>query len=360
MPVYKDEKRGTWYVSTYVEYKDGTKKRVMKRGFKTKREAKEFENDLVFQSTMDTSDNYNFDDVAKEYLEWYKSRRKESSYRKVESLINVRLIPYFRKKKIKEITRRDVVKMQNKMLDKYSVSGAKRTHTMLSTILNYAITMEYISNNVAREVGNIQSTQPKNINYWTLSEFKTFISHVDNTMYKSFFMCLFFGGFRKGELLAINWKDINFKNNTIDINKTATRNKITTPKNESSIRVVKMPNHTINLLRQLKLKVKPKEDYFVFGEYYRHIHETTVDRWYDKYIKSSGVQRIRIHDFRHSHASYLINNKHDIQIVSKRLGHTDVSTTLDIYSHLYPNKEEDAVEQMEKDFTTADLVKLIN
>src|SRR5699024_8420852 len=142
--------------------------------------------------------------------------------------------------------------MQNKMLDKYSISGAKRTHTMLSTVLNFAIKMEYITINVAREVGNIQASQPKQIEYWTLDQFKEFISHVDDLMHKSFFMCLFFGGFRKGELLAITWKDVNFDNNTIDINKSASRNAVTTTKNESSVRIVKMPNHTMNLLRQLK------------------------------------------------------------------------------------------------------------
>lgn len=360
MPVYKDEKRKTWYVSTYIEYRDGTRKKIMKRGFKTKTEAKEYENDLIFESKFDTSENPTLKSVCKEYLEWYKPRRKASSYRKAESLIDVRLLPYFKNKRIKDITKRDIVLMQNKMLDKYSISGAKRTHTMLSTILNFAIKMEYLTVNVARDVGNIQAAQPKQINYWTLNEFKSFISHVDNLMHKAFFMCLFFGGFRKGEILAINWKDVDFDNNKIDINKSASRNAVTTPKNESSVRVVKMPNHTMNLLRQLKLQVNPKDDYFVFGEFYRHMHETTIDRWYDKYIEKSGMTRIRLHDFRHSHATYLINNNHDIQIVSKRLGHKDVSTTYDIYAHLYPNKEDDAVKQMEDDFQTADIIKLIN
>lgn len=358
MPVYKDEKRGTWYVSCYVETKDGKRKKVMRRGFKTQSEAKKAEAELIFNASLENPDNPTFTELAQEYLEWYKQRRKTSSYRKIESVVRIRLLPYLKNKRIQDITRRDVMKLQNELLSKYEVNSAKRTHTVLSSILNYAIKMEYLTRNVAREVGNIEARQDKRMEYWTLDEFKKFIQHVDDLMYKAFFMCLFFGGFRKGELLAITWKDVNFDDNTIDINKTVSRNKITSPKNESSNRVIKMPNHTMNLLRQLKLKRKPKPDHFVFGEFYDHIAETTLDRRYDEYIKKSKVKRIRIHDFRHSHASYLINNGYDIQIVSKRLGHSNVSTTLDIYAHLYPNKEDDAIAQMENDFKPADIIRL--
>lgn len=358
MPVYKDKKRGTYYVSVYVETRDGERKKVMRRGFKSRQEAKKAEAELIFNASFESSDNPTFAELAEEYLAWYKQRRKASSYRKIESMIRIRLIPYLKNKKVQDITKRDVMRLQNNLLDKYEINSAKRTHAVLSSIFNYAIKVEYLTKNVAREVGNIQARQEKRMDYWTIDEFKKFIKHVDDLMYMAFFMCLFFGGFRKGELLAITWKDINFDDNTIDVNKTVSRNNITSPKNESSNRVLKMPNHTMNLLRQLKLNRKPKADYFVFGEYYNHLHESTLDRKYDEYIKKSKVKRIRIHDFRHSHASYLINNKYDIQIVSKRLGHSNVSTTYDIYSHLYPNKEDDAIAQMEADFKPADIIKL--
>lgn len=359
MAIYRDNKRGTYYVSVYVEDKNGEKKRVMRRGFKTQAEAKRAEADIIFNYSKEFLENPTFKELSKEYLEWYKLRRKASSYRKIESMINVRILPKLKNKRIQEITRRDVMRLQNDFLNQYTVNSAKRTHTVLSSVLNYAIKMEYLSNNVAREVGNIQANQEKRMEYWTLEEFKEFIVHVDDLMYKTFFMCLFFGGFRKGELLALTWKDVNFNNHILDINKTTTRQDVTTTKNESSTRLVQMPNHTINLLRQLKLKVKPKQNYFVFGEYHTHLHDSTIDRHYAKYIKKSKVRRIRIHDFRHSHATYLINNNYDIQIISKRLGHSNVSTTYDIYAHLYPNKEEEAIKQMEQDFGTADMINLI-
>src|SRR5699024_8686355 len=95
-----------------------------------------------------------------------------------------------------------------------------------------------------------------------------------------------------------------------------------------------MPQHTMRLLKKLKLQNKNKPNYVVFGEYKDHISETTIDRHYDQFIKKSGVKRIRLHDFRHSHVSYLINKGVDITLISKRVEHDDTSTTLNYYGYI--------------------------
>lgn len=353
MAIYKDKKRGTYYISVIVEDKYGKKKRLVRRGFKTQALAKKAEAELIFTTQLEkhNAEDPTLEAVSMEYLNWYKQSRKKTSYNKTESVVRIRLLPYFKNKKIKDLTRRDVINFQTYSLENWSTSGAKRNHVVLSAILNFAIKLEYINSNVAREVGNINKREEKTINYWTLSEFTDFIECVDDLMYETFFSMLYFGGFRKGELLALEWKDIYFKTNTINVAKTAFKNDVTSTKTYQN-RIVKLPQHTMNLLRQLKLKkgVEQKQDYKVFGEYHKHIAEATIDRRYDKYIEKAGVKRIRIHDFRHSHASYLINNSIDIQIVSKRLGHEDITTTYNTYAHLYPHKEDEAVELMEKDF----------
>lgn len=114
---------------------------------------------------------------------------------------------------------------------------------------------------------------------------------------------------RKGEALALTWKDIDFDENKIMINKTVYHRKVTTTKTKASRRTFIMPKHTIRLLSKLKTSQENyKPDYVVFGEFYDHIPTTSIDRYFAKYVKASGVKKIRIHDFRHSHASYLINN----------------------------------------------------
>ena len=362
MPVYKDKKRNTWYVSTYVEYKDGTRKRVMKRGFRTRKEAILYENELLFESALESSDNPLFSDVLDEFINHYEKRRKPSSVHRLKKESRLYFKPFFESKRIKDVGRSDVVRFHDFLLDKLSVNTAKNVHGYLVGMLNYAIKMEYINNNVASEVGGISATSETNIDYWTLEEFKEFIQVVEEGKHKAIYMLLFFSGARVGELLALQWKDVDFDNNIIDIHKTTShQNEVASPKTQSSIRKIKIPNHTMNLLRQLKLTKPHKANYFVFGEYYRPFSRNGVQHTYNKIFKDkkTSVKRIRIHDFRHSHAAYLINNGFDIQIISKRLGHSKVSTTYDVYGHLYPHKEDDAVALMEKEFGVSEVVKLI-
>ncbi|WP_017470668.1 tyrosine-type recombinase/integrase [Amphibacillus jilinensis] len=358
MTVYKDKKRGTYYYSAIVDLPNGERKRYMKRGFKTKKEAKNAEIEFLYNFEVEDEENLSFGQIADMYLSWYKKRRKASSYTKIESIVRVHLMPRFEHKKIKDIIKRDIVRFHDHLLDHLSVVSAKKVHTVLSAVLNYAISLEYLRVNVAREVGNIDIKVSKNIDFWTIDEFKEFIAVVDDLMFQTFFMVLFYGGLRKGEALALTWNDIDFDNNIIDINKTVYHGRITSPKNESSVRKIKMPQHTMNLLGELKLQSKIKMDYVVFGTFKDHIAHTTIDRYFHQYIEQVEVKRIRIHDFRHSHASYLISLGNDIQIVSKRLGHANTSTTYDIYSHLYPNAEDDAIAQMEEDFKPASVVKI--
>ena len=359
MAIYKDKNRGTWYVSVYVEIKNGDRKRVLRRGFKTRADAKKAESEIIFNASIESPDNPFFVDVVDEYISWYEKRRKASSVHRLKKECRLYIKPFFENKFIQDIQRRDVVRFHDFLLDKLSVTTSKNIHSYLSAIFNFALKMEYVNNNVAREVGNIQVSENKKFDYWTLDEFKEFLKVVDNFKYQTLFMCLFYSGARIGELLGLTWKDIDFDNNMIDINKTASEGKVTSPKTKSSIRIIKMPNHTMNLLRQLKLQTNPKDDYFIFGEFYDPLARTSVQDYYNRLFDKTKVKRIRVHDFRHSHASYLINNGYDIQMVSKRLGHAKVSTTYDIYAHLYPNKEDEAVAMMEDDFKPADVIKLI-
>ncbi len=358
MAIYRDKKRGTYFYSVYVDLPNGERKRYLKRGFKTRAEAKKAEIDFLYNFDVEDEENITFGKLADMYLRWYEKRRKASSYKKIESVVRVHLKPIFEHKLVKDINKRNIVRMHDDLLDTLSVVSAKKVHTVLSAIFNYGIDLEYMRINVAREVGNIDMKENKVINFWTIDEFKQFIEVIDTLKYRAFFMTLFYGGLRKGEALALTWNDIDFKNNTINIDKTAYFRNITSPKNESSIRKIKMPQHTMNLLGELKLETANKIDYVVFGEFYDHMPETTIDVRYNEYVEKSKVKRIRIHDFRHSHASYLINQGNDIQIVSKRLGHANTSTTYDIYSHLYPNAEDEAIAKMEDDFKSADVIQI--
>src|SRR5699024_10041294 len=157
--------------------------------------------------------------------------------------------PFF-DKRIQNITKRDVVQFHDFLLEKLAVSTAQTAHKDLSSILNYAISMEYIEKNVAREVGNIDKKRKKHVNYWTIEEFKEFMKVVDNDRYRALFLLLFYSGARIGEVLALTWADLN--DDTVRINKRYYNNEIDTTKSDSSTRNVKIPKHTVNALNAIR------------------------------------------------------------------------------------------------------------
>ncbi|MEC2597001.1 site-specific integrase, partial [Bacillus cereus] len=152
---------------------------------------------------------------------------------------------------------------------------------------------------------------------------------------------------------ALTWEDINFEEKTININKTEFNRKITKPKTKSSNRIIMLPSLVIDLLKNLKehatVKSPIKINYVVFGEFYTSISASTLDRKYTNYVLNAGVKRILLHEFRHSHASYLINKGVSPLIVAQRLGHSDVAATLNTYSHLYPSKQAEVIAFIEED-----------
>src|SRR5699024_12033378 len=105
--------------------------------------------------------------------------------------------------KVKDIRKRHVTNMQDDLLDEYSVSHAKKIHTTLSATLNFGITQEYLEENVAREVGNIDLKPKKHMNLWVLDEFKQFLSVVGDLTYRSFIITSYYGGLRKVGALAV-------------------------------------------------------------------------------------------------------------------------------------------------------------
>src|SRR5690625_2908743 len=148
MAIYKDEKRGTYYFSVYVELKNGERKRIMRRGFKSRGEARKAEAEVILDVEEEDSDNPLFIDVVDEYISWYKKRRKASSLHRLKKECRLYIKPFFENKFIQDIKRRDIMNFHDFLLDKLAVSTSKNVHSYLSAIFNYAIQMEYLKVNV--------------------------------------------------------------------------------------------------------------------------------------------------------------------------------------------------------------------
>lgn len=190
--------------------------------------------------------------------------------------------------------------------------------------------------------------------FYTYEEFKQFLSVEEDIMYICLFEILYYCGLRRGELLGLTWNDINFnsrrltvRNNVVSVkNESGGYWSISTPKTASSARTIPLPAVLIEHLKQLKNESKKiygfSEWWFIAGNI-KPIADSTLRKRNNDNASKAGVQRIRIHDFRHSCASLLINNGANVTIVAKYLGHTKIEETLNTYSHMFENKLNEVV-----------------
>ena len=205
--------------------------------------------------------------------------------------------------------------------------------------------------------------------FWEPEHFKAFIEVVNDVMDHDLFSFLYYTGARKGEMLALTWKDINFASNTVRSEKTVTFKAkgtswlITSPKTKGSFRTITMSDKLVATMKKSKEKQSTyygfSEDSFVFS-LDRPLPQETLRRNFKNYLQKVNqnadepIPDIRIHDFRHSHASYLINNMSDRFTnfdVAKRLGDT-VATLQDIYAHWFKQADKNIVDMMNEQQTT--------
>ena len=300
--------------------------------------------------------NLTFEQAAKNYYKFVKLKLKQSSYRTVTNRIDNHILPFFQDKNIYELTMFDFMEWQeyiNKKNFKYMYKST--LFTCFVTFLNFCMKFYNLKENVASKVGNFKNNEIENTgNIWTIEEYQKFINSVDNNIYHALFNFLFFSGCRMGEALALTFEDL--ENNIISINKTATRffdhnKRITTlPKTKKSIRRISIDNllkSEIENLREYYIThySNYNNKFYIFGGN-KIIPPTTLTRKKNYYCDKAHVKRIKIHEFRHSHACLLFQNNVPIDEISSRLGHAKLSMTMDIYLRYMPTNEKRVIETL--------------
>ena len=351
MPVFKNEDNGTWYVmARYVNWK-GERKQKCKRGFATKKEAQEWER--MFQLQNSSNMDMSFEAFTELYIRDMKSRLKENTWLTKEHIIRTKILPYFGKLKISEISTKEVIAWQNEMLayrdekkKPYSQTYLKTLHNQLSAIFNHAVRYYELRSNPAAKAGNMGSEEHKEMLFWTKEEYKKFsFEMMDKPVSFYAFEMLYWCGIREGELLALTPADFDFEKCTVSITKSYQRlngqDLITTPKTEKSNRVIKMPQFLADemqdYLKQL-YGIEPNDRMFTVTKSYLH-------REMDRGAKEAGVKRIRIDDIRHSAVSLLIDMGFTATAIADRVGHESIDIIYN-YAHLFPSKQTEMAEKL--------------
>lgn len=364
MAVYKDEKNNTWLVKTVYKDFTGKRKYITRRGFKTKREAKEAEA-MILLSKKDNNivnSSITFEELYKEYNEYISLRVKESTLITNDNQVQLHIMPYFKSKKITDITVKDIQAWQEVLLKNkknYSLRYLRNLHIRFSAVMRYGVQQGYLMNNVLEKQGNFEKDDhiKKEMEFFTYEEWQKFESVLKEDVYKLLFQFLYYTGARIGEALSLTFNDFDEGFTEVNINKTITTKtkktgiNITSTKTRDSVRTILLPDVLIKEMNKhfndcISISGFSRNDY-VFG-ISKPISTTNIERRKNKACEQAKLKKIRIHDFRHSHASFLINNGVEPIVISKRLGHSSVRTTLEVYSHMFEKQNRKAIDVINK------------
>lgn len=366
-PVKTKDGRSWFFKTNYVDL-EGNRKQFKSKKYELKSQALEAER--VFLLTL--SDKVEEKDITFEEL-IIKFKSEQRNKVKISTLSNYNKYTKFFKGLYKIKLKDFNITHYNKWkyeIDKLDISTTYKNciYKIFKTILNFAIKYyNYNFNSVMSKMTNFNNPNEikKEMLYWTYEEFDKFIKVEENICYKTFFEVLYYSGLRKGEANALNWKDVNFESKSISINKNITQKIkgekyiILTPKTKSSNRILPLTDKLIVSLKELKSYYKKyenfSEEWFVFGGINplpdSNIHKHKKDNCIkvNKNLpQCEQIPEIRVHDFRHSCASLLISKGASIALVSKYLGHSNISTTLNTYTHIFKNDLEKIVEELNK------------
>lgn len=277
-----------------------------------------------------------FGEVKEEYLKYASTRHKKQGYILISQNISSYILPYFINKDVDSLTKLDVIHWQDIILSKnYTNKFNALLHYTFNDFIKYCVLCDYLKENVVLQVGPFKKKiEYRPHNTYTIWQFRWFRLHLDNFVIKQYFNFMYFYGTRPSEAMALKFSDIDGLNVHIihSIHRKGKR-ELDTPKNRSSIRTIK-----ISLLMKFRIWLLKRfygnydNDYFIFGGS-NPLSPTTIDRHKKKACNKAKIMCITQHEFRHSYATRMIGKGKPINKVSKIMGHSTPSITLDVYTH---------------------------
>lgn len=281
-----------------------------------------------------------FEEAYEEYKIYAQKRHKKQSFDCFVYNFNANILSYFKGFKLLDISYSDLLSWEDFIYNKcFSNSHNKNLYAMIKQFFKYCSLHFDFNCSFIDDLPVFKlKVEEKKTDFYTLKEFNKFIKCVDNEVYKQFFTFMFYVGTRPGECMALKFSDI--KNDSVYINKTIDSHhdrEVGTPKTLSSNRFVKIDKKLLNdlyFLRDFYISKYGNEtfDYYIFGGI-KPLAPTTINRYKLKACEKADIRPITLHQFRHSHATLLFQNGIDIHVIKDRLGHSKVSTTLDVYTH---------------------------
>ena len=301
------------------------------------------------------------------WLEQVKKRKlRASTYVRYRSTMNIHIIPALGHLPLSKVTLRTIQQFYNKKLDeeRQSPSSVLNMHKVLNQAFAYAVKERLISINPCTGV-SLPTQEKRKVQPLTVEQAQHLLDSVQGTMLESFIALALVVGMRHGELLALRWQDIDLAQGKLFIHRNLTHDEnyqltVGDPKTTSSERALPLPQPIRERLlshqaRQQQVQLKAgsawqNHDLVFCTRKGGYLRQHTVRLQFYRLLKQAGLPQIHVHDLRHSAATLLRSMGVDLKVIQQILGHSNLDITANIYSHVLPSMQEEAVEKMNKLF----------
>lgn len=357
MPAYYDKEHRYWRAVFRCKMRDGTVKQQTKRGFKTKKDAEAYITEQKKAMKTDLGMNVSTF-ITEKYMPDIKLKVKERTFMTKEHMIRTHILNKpIAKMSMNDVKAQDIIQWQNSILEKgYSDCYNRTLNNQIVAIFLHAVNFYDLPKSPCKGIPKIgrADAEKQMMRYWTKDEFDCFMDSIDaqkDLMYHLLFQLQYYCGFRIGETLALTKKDIDFNDKSIFISKTYDRREkrdiITSPKTKNSMRRVYLSDAVCGELKAyVDSLFEYPDDERIFPVVIR-----AVENKMNRQIAKAGIEnRIRLHDLRHSCASFYLCHGADMYAVQRLLGHASIEETIRTYSHFSP----------EQDRQIANLANLLN
>ncbi|WP_337969971.1 site-specific integrase [Virgibacillus salexigens] len=365
MPIYAYDKGGKehYYYAFEVKDQNGKRKTIKKRGFKGKTECKKAEAEARVSwekgSYIDPS-KMTFEEYITNWLDNKQDISRETRETNRGHLKN-HIVPVIGSVPLQKVNVMHIEKLTKSMKDKKLADGTiKKVFNLVNTAFRSAEKRELISKNPFNllDKGSKPRDSKAKIDYWTLEEVRKFFSVLEHRQ-KILFVLAIHTGMRRGEMLGLRWKDINFENRQIRISQSLKPRQGLTEgvKTDAGYRSITISPFVIselkkhrNMIVQEKLAHDEYDDHdlVICQENGKPVSLGNFTKFWNRMIEKTEMRYIRFHDLRHTCASLLLSAGTHPKIVQELLGHSSIKITLDRYSHMMPNLQENAAMTLEK------------
>jgi len=337
---------------------DGKRRQKTVSGFDSKKDAEIACAELITNIERgEWSDNKDtVEGFMKDFMESHvKMTVAPATYENQLQIAKNHIYPILGKKQLVKLTPMDIQKLYSKkMSEGLSAGTVMNIGIILGKALRAAHQWGLITKNVASSVQK-PSYRTKQMNVWTQEEVNHFLRSTTESRFHVVYLLALTTGMRIGEILALKWSAIDFKAGSLSVQLTTSyagkKSFLKEPKTAHSRRLITLPTFVVSYLKQYRLRVPTNElDLVVPGYKKPIVHSFIVAERFMHDTETLGMKKIRFHDLRHTHATLLLQMGENPKVVQERLGHSNISTTLNTYSHVTPTMQQKVADKINDAF----------